>query len=108
MTSNKPQVVHALRSDMPGLSRKLSKNAPPIDMPRSRRYETISIQATRESIHGYASFLSRAKTHGLPMPDMIEEDEGKVELTRAYAKAMLGLRLSHVPAKLHANSSYSR
>lgn len=59
-------------------SGKSVKSAPPVDMPRNRKYETISVQATRESVHGYASYLSKAKTRGLPMPDMIDEDEGEL------------------------------
>lgn len=77
MESNKAQVADLPRSEIPGLASKCGKSAPPVDKPRARKYETVSVQATRESIHGYASFLSKAKTRGLPMPDMIDEDEGK-------------------------------
>lgn len=75
ITSNKPQTTHSPRMDT---HKPPSRNAPPIDSPRGCKYETVSVQATRESVDGYASFLSQPRLRGLPMPDMIEKDEGEL------------------------------
>lgn len=77
LTSNKSHAAPAPRTETLVLPSKPVKCAPPVNMPQNRNYETISVQATRESVHGYKSYLSQARPCGLPMPNTIEEDEGK-------------------------------